>query len=187
MKAIKASVMFFIMLSLLTGVFYPMAVTVLAQAIFPRQATGSIIQNSDGAPVGSSLVGQSFSGPKYFWPRPSATAEFPYNAFASGGSNLGPTNRDLIKLVSDRGRLLRESGISGPLPGDLATASGSGLDPHISVASAAVQVPRIARERHIPEEKLKGMVSSHIEGRQFGFFGVQRVNVLKLNLALDSY
>jgi K+-transporting ATPase ATPase C chain len=178
--------MVFIMLSLLTGVFYPMAVTVLARAIFPRQAAGSMIQNSDGSPIGSLLIGQSFTGPKYFWPRPSATADFPYNALASGGSNLGPTNKDLLDRIAGRAKLLRESGVKGPLPADIVSASGSGLDPHISIAGAAIQVPRIARERRMPEEKINMIVSNHIEGRQFGFFGVQRVNVLKLNLALDS-
>ena len=186
MKVIKAAVMFFIMLSLLTGVFYPVAVTVLARAIFPRQAAGSMIQNHDGSPIGSLLIGQPFTGPKYFWPRPSATADFPYNALASGGSNLGPTNKDLIDRITERAKLLRESGVKGLLPGDIVSASGSGLDPHISVAGAAVQVPRIARERRMPEEKINMIVSNHIEDRQFGFFGVQRVNVLKLNLALDS-
>ena len=186
MKVIKVAVMVFIMLALLTGVFYPVAVTVLAQAIFPRQATGSMIQNADGSPIGSLMIGQLFTGPKYFWPRPSATADFPYNALASGGSNLGPTNKDLINRVAERAKLLRESGVQGPLPADLVTASASGLDPHISVDSAALQIPRIARGRHMPEEKIKVIVNNHIEGRQFGFFGVPRVNVLKLNLALDS-
>ena len=186
MKVIRAAVMFFIVLSLMTGVFYPVAVTVLAQAIFPRQVAGSMIQNPDGSPIGSLMIGQPFTGPKYFWPRPSATADFPYNALASGGSNLGPTNKDLINRVSERAKLLRESGAQGLLPGDLVTASGSGLDPHISVESAALQVTRIARERHVPEEKIKMIVSNHIEDRQFGVFGMQRVNVLKLNLALDS-
>ena len=186
MKVIKVAVMFFIMLFLLVGVFYPVAVTVLAQTIFPRQAAGSMIQNSDGSPIGSLLIGQSFTGPKYFWPRPSATADFPYNAVASSGSNLGPTNKELINRVSERTALLRESGIKGPLPGDMVTSSGSGLDPHISIDNAALQVSRIARERHMPEEKINMIVSNHIEDRQFGFFGVQRVNVLKLNLAVDS-
>ena len=185
MKEIKRAVLLFIALSILTGVFYPMAVTVLAQIIFPKQASGSLIYTAEGKPAGSALIGQPFSDPKYFWPRPSATADFPYNALASGGSNLGPTNKDLINQVAERVKSFRESSIRGPLPADLVTASGSGLDPHISADGAILQIPRIARERHLPEEKIKALVQNHLEGRQFGFFGVQRVNVLKLNLALD--
>ena len=186
MKEIKSAVLLFVVLLLLTGVFYPMAVTVLAQVFFPRQASGSLIYTAGGEPAGSVLIGQPFSDPKYFWPRPSATTDFPYNALASGGSNLGPTNKDFISQVADRVKSFRESGIQGPLPADLVTASGSGLDPHISLDGAILQIPRIARVRHLPQEKIETLVQNHLEGRQFGFLGVQRVNALQLNLALDS-
>jgi K+-transporting ATPase ATPase C chain len=186
MKEIKNAILFFITLALLTGVVYPAAVTVLAQFIFPIQAGGSLIPGADGAPAGSVLIGQPFSGPKYFWPRPSATADFPYNALASGGSNLGPTNKDLISRIGERVRSLRESGIQGPLPADLVMSSGSGLDPDISPEAALFQVPRIAKERKVDEEKLRDLVQAHLEGHQFGFLGAPRVNVLKLNIALDK-
>jgi len=186
MRLLRASVMSFIILSLLTGVFYPGIVTVLAQAIFPQQAGGSIVRSSAGVAIGSALIGQSFSGPGYFWTRPSATADYPYNAMASGGSNLGPTNRDLIKGIFERTQILRKSGMQGPLPGDMVTASGSGLDPHISAESALLQIPRIARERRLSEERVKALVDDHIERRQFGLLGADKVNVLKLNLALDG-
>jgi K+-transporting ATPase ATPase C chain len=186
MKEIKKAVLLFVALSILTGVFYPMAVTVLAQAIFSQKANGSLIYSADGTLIGSAIIGQSFSDPKYFWPRPSATADFPYNALASAGSNLGPTNKDLINQVEQRVKSFRESGIHGALPADLVMASGSGLDPHISADGAVLQIPRIAQERHAPEEKIKALLQKHLEDRQFSFFGAQRVNVLKLNLALDS-
>jgi K+-transporting ATPase ATPase C chain len=186
MKEIRKAVLLFVALSILTGVFYPMAVTVLAQAIFLRKANGSLIYTANGTPIGSSIIGQPFADPKYFWPRPSATADFPYNALASGGSNLGPTNKDLISQVAERVKSFRESGIKGPLPADLVTASGSGLDPHISAEGAVLQIPRIARERHVPEEKIKALLQKHLEDRQFSFLGALRVDVLKLNLALDS-
>lgn len=186
MKEMKRAVLLFIALSILTGVFYPMAVTVLAQIIFPVQASGSLIYENDGKPAGSVFIGQPFSEPKYFWSRPSATADFPYNALASGGSNLGPTNKDLISQIAQRVKSFQESGITVPLPADLVTASGSGLDPHISAAGAVLQVPRIARTRNMPAEKINAIVQSHLEGRQLGFIGAERVNVLKLNLALDA-
>lgn len=186
MKETKTAVLLFIVLTLLTGVFYPAAVTILAQSMFPRQAGGSMIVSSDGTPVGSALIGQPFSDPKYFWPRPSATTDFPYNALASGGSNLGPTNKELISQVSDRVRSFRESGIQGQLPADLVMASGSGLDPHLSPESALIQIPRIAKERRVSEEKLRSLVQAHLEDHQFGFLGAPRVNILKLNLALNK-
>jgi K+-transporting ATPase ATPase C chain len=186
MKEIKTAVLLFIALTLLTGVLYPAVVTILAQSIFPRQAGGSLIMRADGTPVGSALVGQPLVDPKYFWPRPSATADFPYNALASGGSNLGPTNKDLISQVADRVKSFRESGIQEQLPADLVMASGSGLDPNISPESALIQVPRIAKERKVSEEELRSLVQAHLEDRQFGFLGAPRVNVLKLNLALDK-
>jgi K+-transporting ATPase ATPase C chain len=186
MKEIKNSVLFFIALSLLTGVFYPAAVTVLAQLMFPRQANGSLIYKADGTMAGSALIGQPFSGPGYFLSRPSATTDFPYNAMASGGSNSGPTNKDFINQVAERVKSFRETGVQGPLPADLLTASGSGLDPHLSLEAALIQIPRIAKERKTSEEKVRGLVQEHLEGRQFGFLGVPRINVLKLNLALDT-
>jgi K+-transporting ATPase ATPase C chain len=184
-KQIRISVLLFIALSLLTGIFYPAAVTVFARLIFPGQASGSFIYRTDGRPVGSELIGQPFSDPKYFWPRPSATTGFPYNAMASGGSNMGPTSRDLIEKVAGRVRSLRASGIVGFLPADLVAASGSGLDPHISEEGALLQIPRVARQRRFPEEKIRDLVENRLEGRQFGFLGALRVNVLLLNLDLD--
>jgi K+-transporting ATPase ATPase C chain len=186
MKEIKKGILLFVALSLLTGVLYPAAVTVLAQFIFPQQANGSLIRSADGTPVGSALIGQPFSDPKYFWPRPSATTDFPYNALASGGSNLGPTNKDLVSQVADRVKSFRESGIQGPIPADLVMASGSGLDPHISLEAALIQIPRIVKERKVSEEEVRSLVQNCLEGRQFGFLGATRVNVLKLNLALDK-
>lgn len=186
MKEIKRAVLLFVALSLLTGVFYPVVVTVLARVIFPRQATGSLIYKPDGTCTGSSLIGQSFSDPRYFWSRPSATADFPYNPLASGGSNLGPTNKDMVKRIEDRIILFRSMGINSLLPADLVMASGSGLDPHISIEAAIIQIPRIARERHVSEEKVLSLVQNYLEDPQFGFLGARRVNVLKLNLALDN-
>lgn len=186
MKAIKNSVLLFAVLTLLTGVVYPAAVTVLAQYLFPREANGSIIYGRDGTPVGSALIGQPFSGPKYFWSRPSATSDFPDNPMASGGSNLGPTSRDLITQVSTRVGVLRRAGVTGPIPPDMVTASASGLDPHISFEAALVQVPRVAKARAMREEELQTLVEAHLEDRQIGFLGAPRVNVLKLNLDLDA-
>jgi K+-transporting ATPase ATPase C chain len=185
-KQVRISVLLFVALSVLTGILYPAGVTVVARLIFPGQASGSFIYGADGKPAGSELIGQPFSDPKYFWPRPSATTDFPYNAMASGGSNMGPTNRDLIEKVAGRVRSLRESGIVAPLPADLVAASGSGLDPHISEEGALLQIPRVARQRHLPEEKIRTLFENHLEGRQFGFLGEPRVNVLLLNLDLDK-
>jgi K+-transporting ATPase ATPase C chain len=186
MKEIKKAVLLFVALSLLTGVFYPMVVTVLAHLFFPRPATGSLIYKADGTYMGSFLIGQPFSDPRYFWSRPSATANFPYNSLASGGSNLGPTNKDLIKQIEERVASFQSMGIKRLLPADLVMASGSGLDPHISIEAAIIQIPRIARERHVSEEKIRSLVKNYLEDRQFGFLGAKRVNVLKLNLALDN-
>ena len=171
----------------LTGLLYPAVVTGLAQVLFPAQANGSLILR-EGKPVGSELIGQPFSEPKYFWSRPSATSPQPYNAAVSGGSNLGPTNPDLEKTVAERIRLLREAdpGNAAPVPVDLVTASGSGLDPHISPAAASYQVPRVARVRGLKEEDLRKLIAEHTEDRQLGVLGEARVNVLRLNLALDS-
>ncbi|MEP6935706.1 MAG: potassium-transporting ATPase subunit KdpC [Nitrospirota bacterium] len=174
-------------LTLITGLLYPLVVTGLAQMLFPRQANGSLIL-FDGKPVGSSLIGQPFDALKYFWGRPSATSPFPYNAAASSGSNLGPTNDVLMKAVQPRIDALKIADPDNPLPVpvDLVTASGSGLDPHISPASAAYQVRRVARVRGMEEDAVRQLVSQHTEGRQLGILGEPRVNVLALNLALDT-
>ncbi len=185
-KEIKTSILLFIVLTILTGVIYPAVVTVLAQFIFPKQASGSIIYKPNGTPIGSKLIGQPFTGQGYFWPRPSATPRFPYNPMASGGSNLGPTNQALIDRISTRVHTLLASGITTPVPSDLVMGSGSGLDPDISLASALVQVPRIALERHIPEAEVYRLVKKYTTGLSYIPLTVPRVNVLELNLALDK-
>lgn len=184
---LRAAIMMLLLLTALTGVIYPVAVTGIAQIIFPGQANGSLI-TKDGKAIGSELIGQPFDDPKYFWSRPSATSPFPYNAGASSGSNLGPTNPDLLKAVADRADALKKAdpGNTAPVPVDLVTASGSGLDPHITPTSAFYQVPRVAKARGIAEERLRLLIAEHTEGRQFGILGEPRVNVLRLNLALDA-
>jgi len=186
MKQIKTALKLFAVLMVVVGVIYPVAVTALAQLFFPKEAGGSLLYDASGRVIGSALIGQPFSDPKYFWPRPSATSEYPYNPLASGGSNLGPTNKNLIEQIARRADLLISSGIQDPVPSDLVMASASGLDPHISLQSALVQIPRVARARTLDEETLRKLVLDHLEERQFGFLGEQRVNVVKLNLALDS-
>jgi len=176
-----------LILTVLTGLVYPLAVTGLAQLFFPDQANGSLILH-EGKGVGSRLIGQPFDAPHYFWSRPSATSPFPYNAAASGGSNLGPTNPALIEVVKARVAALRaaDPGNDSPIPVDLVTASGSGLDPHISPAAALYQGKRVARARGLDENTVQTLVTQHTEGRQFGLLGERRVNVLQLNLALDT-
>ena len=173
-------------LTILLGVLYPLAITGLAQVLFPRQANGSLIVEG-GRVAGSHLIGQPFDDPKYFWGRLSATSPFPYNAASSSGSNLAPTNQALIDAVKHRVTALRnvDRGNAAPIPVDLVTASGSGLDPHISVAAALYQAPRVARVRRMPEESVRRLIARHTEGRQFGILGEPRVNVLELNLDLD--
>lgn len=179
--------MLLLVLSVITGVLYPLAATGLAQLVFPQQANGSLVER-DGKPVGSSLIGQSFTDPKYFWGRPSATAPNPYNASASSGSNQGPTNPALADAVKQRIAALHaaDPGNTSPVPVDLVTASGSGLDPQISPAAAQYQVARVARLRHLDVARVQSLVQRHTQERQLGLLGEPRVNVLKLNLALDA-
>ncbi len=184
---IRPAVSLFLLLTVLTGILYPLAVTGIAQVLFPAAASGSLIVR-DGRPVGSALIGQSFTDPRYFWGRPSATSGQPYNGAASGGSNLGPLNPALVEAVKERIAVLKAADPDNqrPIPGDLVTASGSGLDPHISPAAAAYQVGRVARARQMEVERVAILVARNTEGRQFGFLGEPMVNVLALNLALDA-
>jgi K+-transporting ATPase ATPase C chain len=184
---LRISLISLALFTLLTGLVYPLAVTGMAQLIFPYQANGSLMQR-DGEVIGSELIGQSFTDAKYFWGRPSATVPVPYNAAASSGSNLGPTNPALEQAVRARIEALQSAdpGNEAPIPVDLVTASASGLDPHISVAAALYQVPRVARERSLSETQVRLLVAQYTEGPQFGFLGEPRVNVLRLNLALDG-
>jgi K+-transporting ATPase ATPase C chain len=172
--------------TVLLGIIYPLAVTGLAQVIFPRQANGELIRKSDGKIVGSSLIGQPFTSAGYFHSRPSAAGPAGYDPMASGGSNLGPTNKALLDRVSASVQGLQAENPAAGIPVDLATASGSGLDPHISPASADFQVPRVARERGMSEAEVRAALREHSEDRQIGFLGEPRVNVLELNLDLDS-
>ena len=187
LKEIRPAIVSFLLLTLLTGIAYPMLVTGIAQGLMPGQANGSLIMK-DGKPVGSSLIGQSFSDPRYFWSRPSATSPMPNNPTASGGSNLGPTNPALMDAVKGRVQALRDAdpGNQQPAPVDLVTASASGLDPHISPAAAEYQLARVARVRNLGPDAVRKLVAEHTESRQFGILGEPRVNVLELNLALDA-
>jgi potassium-transporting ATPase KdpC subunit len=183
----RSAIVIFALLSVLTGLAYPSVITAVAQLAFPSKANGSIIVK-DGRAVGSGLIGQAFSDPKYFWGRPSATSSFPDNAMSSGGSNLGPTNPALADAVKARAAALlaADPGNNAPIPVDLVTASGSGLDPDISPAAAMYQVQRVARLRGLPQDSVKELVARHAEKRFLGLLGEERVNVLKLNLALDG-
>ena len=184
---LRPALMSLIFFTVITGVVYPLVVTGIAQVVFPFQANGSLIVK-DGEVVGSALIGQTFDEPKYFWGRPSATSPFGYNAAASSGSNLSPTNPALVSAVQGRVGALRaaDPGNPAPVPVDLVTASGSGLDPHISPAAALYQVSRVARERKLSPDAVRALVERHTEGRFWGFLGEPRVNVLALNLALDG-
>ena len=186
MKDIKPAILLFIAFTIICGGIYPAVVVGIASVAFPRQARGSFITDKSGREIGSSLIGQPFSAPGYFWPRPSATTDFAYNPMASGGSNMGPTNPDYLKSVADRVKALHGAGISGNLPAELVEASASGLDPHVSPEAAGVQIARVAKARGMSEEAVQKLVSAHTEERQLGFLGEPRVNVLVLNLALDK-
>ena len=183
----RAAIVMLVVLTVVTGVIYPLLITGVAQVAFPSQANGSLIAK-DGKTVGSSLIGQPFDDPKYFWGRPSATSPFPNNAATSSGSNQGPTNPVLSKAVQGRVDALRaaDPGNTAPVPVDLVTASGSGLDPHISPAAALYQVSRVAKARKQDPAVVRALVERHIEGRALGILGEPRVNVLALNLALDG-
>lgn len=186
MKEIKPAILMFIVFTIICGGIYPAVVTGVAYAVFPKQAKGSLIADRNGKEIGSTLIGQPFSDPKYFWPRPSAATDFAYNPMGSSGSNSGPTNPDFIKTVGDRVKALHDTGITGTVPADLVEASASGLDPHVTPESARVQIARVAKVRGMTEEALTKLVAAHTEERQLGFLGEPRVNVLALNLALDK-
>jgi len=187
LASLRPAVVLFLLLTALTGFIYPLVVTGLAQLLFPQQAAGSLVMRN-GRALGSRLIGQSFSAPGYFWGRPSATTPQPYNGTASGGSNLGPLNPALLDAVKPRIAALRaaDPGNEAPVPVDLVTASGSGLDPEISVAAADYQAARIARARGLAPERVRALIAQHSEGRLLGVLGEPRVNVLELNLALDA-
>jgi K+-transporting ATPase ATPase C chain len=184
---IRPALVLFLILTVITGVVYPLVVTGIARVVFPQQAAGSLI-SKDGRIVGSRLIGQSFSDPKYFWSRPSATSPQPYNGLASTGSNLGPLNPALTDAVKSRIDALHAADPTNtaPVPVDLVTASGSGLDPEISIAGANYQAARVARVRGVAVESVRGIIAAHSQGRFLGLLGEPRVNVLELNLALDS-
>lgn len=187
MNVLRSALSLLVVLSVITGLLYPLAVTGIGELLFPVQARGSLIEIG-GKTVGSALIGQHFADPKYFWGRPSATGSYPYNANASAGSNLGPLNSQLIENIRARADALRAADPDNraPIPVDLVTASGSGLDPHISPAAAKYQAARVARVRGIEPADVAALIAQNTEDRQFGIFGEPRVNVLELNLALDK-
>ncbi|MDE1952124.1 MAG: potassium-transporting ATPase subunit KdpC [Betaproteobacteria bacterium] len=186
-SALRPAVSLLLLFTLVTGLLYPLAVTGLAQVLFPWQADGSVLA-VQGRPIGSALIGQNFTAPGYFWSRPSATSTYPDNALASGGSNLGPTNPALIDAVKARIAALRaaDPGNTAAVPVDLVTASASGLDPQISLAGAEYQATRVALARHVPLAQVQALIARYARHRWLGLFGTPRVNVLALNLALDG-
>lgn len=183
---LRRSAVSLLLMVVITGVIYPLVVTAIGHVVFPHRSHGSLIVQGDKI-VGSDLIGQPFEDPKYFWPRPSATSPVAYNAGASTGSNLGPTNPALMQAIQKRVAKLKAADPNNnlPIPADLVTASGSGLEPYISPAAALYQVPRIARARRLAAEKIRQLVRAHTRGRQGGFLGQPRTNVVTLNLALD--
>ena len=185
--ALRPALRLLLVMTVLTGILYPLVVTGIVQVVFPHQAAGSLV-NRQGQAIGSSLIGQSFTAPEYFWSRLSATTPQPYNGTASGGSNLGPLNPALLDAVKARIAALRaaDPGNLAPVPVDLVTASASGLDPDISVAAAEYQAARVARARGLPVERVRALIAAHTAGRLFAVLGEPRVNVLELNLALDA-
>ena len=188
LKTMGRALMLLLVMTLLTGIAYPLVVTGLSKVIFPKQAEGSLAYK-DGQPIGSVLIGQNFSDARYFYSRPSAAGKDGYDGASSSGSNLGPTNQAFLDSAAERAEKVRtDNGLSStaPVPGDLITASASGLDPHISPDAAGIQVARVAKARSLSEQKVQALVDQFTEGRQFGFLGEPRVNVLKLNIALDS-
>jgi K+-transporting ATPase ATPase C chain len=186
MKNLITAVLMTIVTTILLGLIYPLIVTGLAQVIFPDKANGQLIRRADGKVIGSRIIGQPFAGPGYFHSRPSAAGAAGYDAGASSGSNLGPTSQKLIDRIKADVEKRQAENPGKPVPVDLVTTSASGLDPHISPAAAEFQVPRVARERNLSEAEVRRLVAAHTEGRQFGFWGEPRVNVLELNLDLDT-
>ena len=186
-RAVRPALSLLLVMTLLTGIVYPVVITGISKLVFPRQAQGSLVIR-DGKLMGSALIGQSFTDPKYFWGRPSATAPQPYNGIGSAGSNLGPLNPALIDKVKANAQALRDAdpGNSAPIPVDLVTSSASGLDPEISIAGARYQSARVARARHLEPAQVEALIAAHERARLLGFLGEPRVNVLELNLALDS-
>ena len=184
---IRSALVMLALMTVLTGLVYPLLVTGVAQVVFPQRANGSLIER-DGKVIGSELIGQAFEGARYFWSRPSATSPFPYNAGASNSSNLGPTNPALLDAVKERVEKLRQAhpDQSGPVPADLVTTSASGLDPHISPAAAYYQAGRVAKARSLDVERVRALIAEHTESRLLGVWSEPRVNVLRLNLALDA-